>query len=906
MICCARTVPTPAADQLAKLPLNQWVQLSETFPHGYTYSAMVWCPQRKQVLHWGAVASARGIEGRNDVRAFDVEKLAWTSDYPSDPDQSWGIVGGGSGRAVSYSGKGQMLASGRPMAAMIVNAAVWDSKRQRMVVSMPGLMADYNPATRKWHDIQATTQLHGLKIPGGPPVYGAGMGYDPIHDEIVMFPHFGAQQADLRKVTGRISGHLGTLRYSYEDNTWRRVGTDFGSPEMRSAREEVIAVLGKISPALDELWRLRRNNPSADVAGPQQTLADAAKEIGNWRLSDAAAERASKAIAALAEATNAKTASASLAAGTRAVWQLEAMLEGPLAVEPPPRSVAPLVYDEKNQVLVMFGGDSGTIRPDLFNSVKDPELRETLYRQSDRRLNDTWIYDCRTRQWRNISTMRRPPAQQVPLVTYDPHSQQVLLLSITGNPYHTRVPRKVTLWSLDVAQGEWQKRSAQDWPGPIDRRNWYTLGIEPENKLLLITHTQDVNQKTFAMRYDIGKLPAEPAPQWQPLPEETPTKLPPDDPAWVAKLQVLPANAWTPAEPPVEPHRRDWGNIACDPVRGWIVYFGGGHSTYQGTDVAIYQVGANRWAYQAGGHNDSLPPVGWGGFHMDVRGGNNAGHMRNQYVALDGRMFVNVGFGSQIKRRNENTAIWDAEICSLPAKPHSWFYDVDLGGVWRQRPSKIDGKLPEPHRGHRDGRPSVVDPAGIVYGIDIVPERAYHNASVGTRIYARNIYTGKTTITEVPAPWPYVQPESRSFCMLPDRQQIFLQDANWKRLNGDEDAVGPATRTLVYDIKANRFIDLEPANQPPGKATGTAYIQDQGVILCAIDTGDRHMEQWVYSLEENRWAQFPLNVAGERKFAFQNPYTQMDYVAKYGVLVNFAGRTFVMRPDFSKFNWQAD
>jgi hypothetical protein len=32
----------------------------------------------------------------------------------------------------------------------------------------------------------------------------------------------------------------------------------------------------------------------------------------------------------------------------------------------------------------------------------------------------------------------------------------------------------------------------------------------------------------------------------------------------------------------------------------------------------------------------------------------------------------------------------------------------------------------------------------------------------------------------------------------------------------------------------------------------------------------------------------------------------MDYVARYGVLVNFAGRTFVMRPDFSKLNWSAE
>jgi len=94
-------------------------------------------------------------------------------------------------------------------------------------------------------------------------------------------------------------------------------------------------------------------------------------------------------------------------------------------------------------------------------------------------------------------------------------------------------------------------------------------------------------------------------------------------------------------------------------VRGHVYYFGGGHSTYQVTDVAIYSVGANKWSFAAGDHNDFLPPTSWAGCAMGFRGGKWAHHQRNQYVALDGRMFVSVS--------------------------DPWFYDLDRGGVWRQR-----------------------------------------------------------------------------------------------------------------------------------------------------------------------------------------------------------------------------
>ena len=863
--------------QAGQPAVNTWTRLPGAFPGGYNYSPIVYAADRGQLLHWGAVRYARGLKaGANDVRAFDAAALEWTSDYPTDPKQSWGIVGGGSGSAISYCGKGRMLESGRPQAAMIVNAACYDTKRKQVVVSMPGLMAAYDPATKKWRDMKATSLINGKKLPGGPPVYGAGTCYDPVNDEIVMFPHFGAQSADMREATGRISGHLGTLVYSFKSNDWRRVRDELGTPEQKRARAAITNVLGKTSPALDAIWTGRREKDAAALAAAGKKLGEAAAECAKL------APPASAAAAAL-ETAAAKAASdptAALKAGTEAAWALEDLLEGALAVEPTIRSVAPMVYDPKNQVIVMFGGDSGRIRTDL--ATREQRIA------GDRKLNDTWLYDVKTRQWSDASGPQRPPRQQAPNLVYDPDSGLTLLVTVSGHKYDKRVPRKVNIWGFDAARREWAHRHEGPFDGEIT--DWYSVGLDAKKKLLVLCQAAGKNQVTWAMKLDAKSMPAKPAPAFKPLPAEKPTVIPPDDPAWVARLKGLPANTWMQAKPPREAARRDWGNIACDGVRGWMVFFGGGHSTYQGTDVAIYVVGANRWVHQAGGHNDSIPRVGWGGYHMGARGSNNAGHMRNQYVAVDGRMYTNTGFGSQLKPR-DGRIFTEAEVVSLPAEPHAWFYDIDRGGVWRQLATEIDGELPKPSRGSRGARPMVVDPAGKVYHLRLWARNRYSNVTDDAGVYCYDVYERKTTIRKIPKPWPMRPPESRPYCMLPDKQQIFFQDC---------DPGKKIFRTWVFDVKSSKYVELKPPGQPQGKAAGTAYLAGQDAVYAAIDVGGRKFEQWVYSLKRNKWARLPD--AGE-KTGFKAPYCQFDYVEKYGVLVNYNNRTYVMRPDVAKIDW---
>jgi hypothetical protein len=259
-------------------------------------------------------------------------------------------------------------------------------------------------------------------------------------------------------------------------------------------------------------------------------------------------------------------------------------------------------------------------------------------------------------------------------------------------------------------------------------------------------------------------------------------------------------------------------------------------------------------------------------------------------------MYTNTGFGSQLKPRDSRGIFTETEVVSLPEKPHGWFYDIDRGGVWRQLATVgVEGKLPKPSRGSRGGRPHVVDPAGRTYSIVLKNPNRYDRRTTSAAVYCYDVYSRKVTIKEVPAPWPTRPPESRPFCMLPDRNQIFFQDFDAARKNPKP------PRTWVYDVKGNKFIELKPPKQPRGRACGTAYIAGQDAVFAAIDTGGRKFEQWVYSLKRNKWVQLP---AAGVKTGFKAPYSQFDYVAKYGVIVNYNNRTYLMRPDVKKLKWE--
>lgn len=802
------------------LPANRWVALPDA-GGVRAYAAPIYVPTRKQVMHWAV--------GDKAMRAFDADAGRWVTDHGADGGDTGPhtLIADATGR-LNWKARGYFTRYGQ-----VMHAGVWDSKRRRLVYSLRYIMLAYDPATKTWSDLKAKTVIAGRTFPGGPPAYGAGACYDPVNDEIVMTPHWcapmrfgGVKNTERVAIDGRVSNHFGTLIYTPADHTWRRPANRFGSAEIRAKRKTALREIAAVSRELDALHAARRT-PDEDAAAVTQRIAAAAEK---WR-------------------------------------DLDTQLDSALRVEPPPRCGAPMVYHEALKSIVLFGGRDGLVRTDL-GLHTGPRAR-----------NDTWVYDCATQQWRELETTRRPPGKDRPAFFYDPTSALCLLVDFQEGNRRRKTKPKVRLWTLDVRAGAWSLRDEREWTGglpmssgrgsggPKSRTPLYEVAYDPARQVVLMMD----GKTTRAFRVDLSALPAKPAPEWTPPKAIVPQTIPPDDPAWVEKLKNLPANTWTATGNGTA--GRGWGNAACDPVRGHVYYFGGGHASYQVNDVAIYAVGANQWCFAAGDQNDSIPPTNWGGIAMGYRGGKPAHHQRNQYVAVDGRMFV--GFPNVAP---PPPAGEDAQ--PRAAVPHAWFYDLDRGGIWRWR--RPDERRAD-EKAVNDIAVHVTTADGRVLGL-----MGQNNIARMARIYRNrsgfcsyNIYTNTLTLRDVPPPFPNKVPESRPLCYVSDRDQIFFQQT---------------PRTWVFDVKSATFKDLKPERQPPPGAVRVAeYIDGQDAVLAVITNRakGKRAEHWVYSFKKNTWT--PMTYANKPP-GVSSPYGQLVYVAKYGVFVNLPG-VQVMRPD---------
>lgn len=762
-------------------PANRWQRIATADRDAPAWSAIVFAPCRGQVLHWGRPGD-RG-ELRDDVRALDASGGRWAPDYPATPAAELRKAMG-EALGIRVWGRGAKLENGRPAASWVVHGVTYDSKRKRLIYVMKGLMAAYDPATRAWSEIKCRTEWPGPYSPcpdmpygmyerglapervpeggvldGPPPVYGPGICYDAVNDEVLLFPHWGSQNTDRRGKTGEVSSHTGTWAYSCERSVWRR-------------------------------------------------------------------------------------------------------LNATLKQEPDARCGAPMVLDERNKAIVLFGGQDALVRSDLAHPGRAPRPG---------RLNDTWAYDLRTRQWRELTGERRPPARSSPLPAWDSVSGLVLLVALSDEDQKKPT---ATLWSLDLAKGEWLKRSEQPWEGPVPR--WASMAIDAPRRLLVLACDTQAGLETWRMKLDLEKLPGEPAPVHVEPSAPHPQTVPADDPAWVERLRKLPPNVWVQADPPREPSRRDWGMMTAAPVTGLVFYFGGGHSTYQVNDVAVYAIGANRWVHAAGESNFPVPPHDWDGCTMSFRGGPPAGHQRNSYAAVGGQMYVHAG---------THSCRWDAEIATQPGRRVAWFYDLTAGGLWRQREIDVElgGGVPGSY-----GRLHMAGADGCIYGF------AGHLEPYDGRFFKDEAYfstfdvkQNKLSVVKIPAPTPGSVLECRPFCLLGDRRQVLFYEYR----------KGGPHATWLYDIESNRFRDLRPRRQPPREPLAIEYIQGQDAVIAAIAPG----ELWVYSLKANDWRPLELRVqtadGKQTKMRIQDPYAQMVYVPRYGVLVNFSGTaTYVMRP----------
>ena len=126
----------------------------------------------------------------------------------------------------------------------------------------------------------------------------------------------------------------------------------------------------------------------------------------------------------------------------------------PLALEtqPPPRMNTRLVCDTKNQQLVLFGGDA-----------------QSHY------LADTWIFDLKTRTWRQSKAASGPEARAGHFTVYDPETGWVII----GGGYNQK--DLTDMWAFDASSDRWMALR-----GEVPTGFYLSADLAPEKRVIVL------------------------------------------------------------------------------------------------------------------------------------------------------------------------------------------------------------------------------------------------------------------------------------------------------------------------------------------------------------------------------------------------------------------------------------
>jgi hypothetical protein len=619
---------------------GQWREVGKTGAVGC--GAAVYSPTRKQILRWGEFG-----DNRNSVRAFDAEKGQWSADYEPDKAPIGGTFYGGMNCA------GWVAASGRPGPFFLFRQACWDSQRNRMVIVALNVNAAYDPAEKKWTELKAAfenakgerKEAAGPKQYEGPwfaPVPGqwGSCAYDPVNDEILLFPlwacrleewtHHGMQSTgpDRPDDAGVLAGHYGTFIFDCKTNTWKL--PELGGKEMLAARTRLTELIGEQREVCRKSWKaliaLRQEKkdeaakllaPAAEaqkalnakLAAEKAALEKLAGELKGYEAGQvrdalknlaATVARAEKAGAGLA-AGKAEELPALSAQQGAAYRELRLIRDEDLYVQPLPRCSTSVVYDAKNQCMVMAGGT-----------------------HLDRALNDTWTYDCKTRRWQRRAPV--PEALEWPGMCYD-SKRGVTLYAAAKAAY-----------AYDAARDQWSQVGAGI--PKYSAWNFYcNMEYDPGQDLVVLNVGGRGNEEaTHVMRPLDGGTPAKAEPAGREVVDEAPFP-PPAEPTVLERLKSLPVNTWVAAKPNSEPTHRSWSRIEWDPTLRCIIYQGGGHAGTTNNTISAYFPESNKWV---DAFKSQFPPSIYGnwaccGVPSFERGTGLHVHAR-EYRSLDGRM----------------------------------------------------------------------------------------------------------------------------------------------------------------------------------------------------------------------------------------------------------------------------
>ncbi|MCG3178457.1 MAG: hypothetical protein BIFFINMI_00784 [Phycisphaerae bacterium] len=494
-----------------------------------------------------------------------------------------------------------------------------------------------------------------------------------------------------------------------------------------------------------------------------------------------------------------------------------------LKVEPPPRCNSRLVYDSRDKLMVLFGGDG-----------------------QDRGLADTWVFDPARHEWQQRQPKVSPPPRSCHAMTYLPKSGLVLLIGGRVWADWQKAQKLANqVWVYDVSADAWSPVNAT-----APRADWLSAEALPgsDEAILVACDLNRHNRRTWRFAYDPAMRVAADSPEaakFGGVPQGTFGLKADRTVAWysqapapepektAAELAKLPANQWVDLKPPRTTNGRTWGTAIFDGDRGVAMKWGGGHSGYQGTDMAFYDVATNRWNID---RDAAYTPDPFGQWARRPAG----------------RTFFNQPWARHMRHTCAYDRVRHVGVFT-DAGGSDWF-DRDAGKVikwtWIYDPVKrawLDRLVPQPFPGGGSVSPIAIDtPTGVV----VYQHDARDTWGNSGRLYR---FTGEAG-----------KPETFGW----DEIKIANSDRPFQREH----------MTMVYDSKRDRLIFLSgdsKSGKPelwffgfadgkwvrnPSPADGgvvsreAVYVPDADAVL-AYGPTDKDDEHWthVYHCAENRW-----------------------------------------------------
>ena len=530
---------------------------------------------------------------------------------------------------------------------------------------------------------------------------------------------------------------------------------------------------------------------------------------------------------------------------------------------PPSRRNSPLVFDPKNKVFVMFGGD-----------------------HEDYLTNDTWILDLR-KGWRRAEVERAPSPRAGHQLVYLPRSGKVALYEgyvqssnsdyRSGPSYHVG-PRQI--WVYDVEAGRWDLLKAWDvrrGDKSLPRGGGFFHGYSAQffsppalaadggdRLVLALAGGGRSASETWMIKLDLARLDAAGRGKLGKAPNqrlyrvrrflasycEVPATLKPTN------LDNLPTNKWVKMpQPPRDVTRgcrqRDWGTAVWDSENDQVVRWGGGHCIRSASTPVHYSFASGRMVE---GY-DADEPYGYnggGGFGSSVMGRPwvpTHGYNLYAYDPPSGLVITATGFLYDPARmdwlrmppmKQPFRFSWSSTV--VETSPHGvvawadslkggvglWLYDREKG--WHDL--KPQGKLFRPY----------CDSDGMCY--DSKRDRmllgwggGYGKKGDG-RIFSFNF---KTRAVEK------LMPANIDLGKMHNtREMVYVEHADLVLFGSAPRTQGKKAYTVAYDCAANKYLLLDAGGVVYGHGAAWMYDAKRKLVLA---TAHRHGDAYALRLD---------------------------------------------------------